>query len=227
MNASVCGVAPLLDQVVFGQPKFHRNLLFVPILLGTGDAEEHPGRYVPLTAALRARQATVQESVSVDTLLVENTRDEPLFAPAGSYFRGGGQDRVLTVSIVVAAHARGYVPVRRVERGRWNAPLGAPFSIPEAGSLVASAVLVGSSNLSQQETWDTVHDLAQSTKTITTTGRHGDSYTGTTDALQGFRSALTLDGVLSRPVGAVFLVRYLPETRVQLGTRHLMRRGVS
>ena len=78
---------------------------------------------VPLTLqeALERGKVTVFETGSVNQLSIENTGAEEVFVQAGDIVKGGRQDRVLTVSLVLPPHS-GTMPIGAycVERGRWS-----------------------------------------------------------------------------------------------------------
>jgi len=82
---------------------------------------------VPLTLqeALERRQVTVYETGSVSQLSIENTGADEVFVQAGDIVKGGRQDRVLTVSLVLPPHS-GKMPIGAycVERGRWSQRAG-------------------------------------------------------------------------------------------------------
>jgi hypothetical protein len=82
------------------------------------------GGPVPLTLAeaLTAHTARVNETGHVSSLKVENTGDAPVFIQAGDIVKGGQQDRVLTVSLLLPAKS-GLVDIGSlcVEQGRWSA----------------------------------------------------------------------------------------------------------
>jgi hypothetical protein len=79
---------------------------------------------VPLTLqeALEKGSVRVLETGAVNELRIENTGSEDVFIQSGDIVKGGRQDRVLTMSIVLPAKS-GEVPLAAfcVERGRWSA----------------------------------------------------------------------------------------------------------
>jgi len=79
---------------------------------------------VPLTLqeALANGSAVVRETGSVNQLEVENTGNDEVFIQSGDIVKGGRQDRVLTVSLIVPPHS-GKMPIASfcVEQGRWTA----------------------------------------------------------------------------------------------------------
>ena len=78
---------------------------------------------VPLTLAeaLAKGAVKVRETGSVNNLEIENTGDGDVFIQAGDIVKGGQQDRVLTVSMILPGKS-GKVPIGSfcVEQGRWS-----------------------------------------------------------------------------------------------------------
>jgi hypothetical protein len=78
---------------------------------------------VPLTLqeALARNQVLVHETGDVNRLIVENRGNEEVFIQAGEIVKGGKQDRVLTVSLLLPKNS-GPVPIGAycVEQGRWQ-----------------------------------------------------------------------------------------------------------
>jgi hypothetical protein len=99
-------------------PVVHGNLA-IYFVHGTS----RPGP-VPLTLqeALAKNVVKVRETSQVNELRVENTGAEAIFIQAGDIVKGGQQDRVLSVSVVLPPHS-GEVPIASfcVESGRWSA----------------------------------------------------------------------------------------------------------
>jgi hypothetical protein len=101
-------------------PLVHENLALYFV---HGQGVEGP---VPLTLqeALAKGNVQVVETGQVNELQIENTGGEAVFIQAGDIVKGGKQDRVLTVSLLLPANS-GRVPIASfcVEQGRW-APRG-------------------------------------------------------------------------------------------------------
>jgi len=99
-------------------PHVHDNLA-VYFVHGVGT-----GGPVPLTLqeALAKGHVQVVETGRVNELQVENSGGEPVFIQAGDIVKGGKQDRVLTVSLLLPPKS-GRVPIASfcVEQGRWTA----------------------------------------------------------------------------------------------------------
>ena len=85
--------------------------------------DESRGGAVPLTLneALLDKTLRVEETGNIHALSIENTGKSDVFIQAGDMVKGGRQDRVLGVSMVVPAKS-GRVPIAAycVESGRWG-----------------------------------------------------------------------------------------------------------
>src|SRR5256714_8511649 len=79
---------------------------------------------VPLTLdeALAKRTVKVHESGNVNELQIENLGTDEVFVQSGDIVKGGQQDRVLTVSLILPPKS-GRIPIASfcVEQGRWTA----------------------------------------------------------------------------------------------------------
>ncbi len=84
---------------------------------------ESGGGPVPLTLAeaIEKGAVLVRETGSVNNLEIENSGTSDVFIQAGDIVKGGQQDRVLTVSMILPAKS-GRVPIGSfcVEHGRWS-----------------------------------------------------------------------------------------------------------
>ena len=123
--AATMAVLPMLgvreagaDEPRVGPAVSHDNLT---IFLLRGRSAEGP---VPLTLAegLDKGVIDVHETGNVQELEIENKGAEPVFVQLGDIVKGGRQDRVLTVSLLLGPKS-GRTPVGAycVEQGRWTA----------------------------------------------------------------------------------------------------------
>ena len=99
-------------------PAVHGNLA---IYFVHGESRSGP---VPLTLAeaLDKKTVDVREIGRVNELTIENKGDEKIFIQAGDIVKGGQQDRVLAVSLLLKPHS-GALSITSfcVEQGRWSA----------------------------------------------------------------------------------------------------------
>src|SRR5581483_4228075 len=106
------------DETHVSGPIIHENLA---IYLIHGKSASGP---VPLTLdeALAKRVVKVHETGNVNELQVENLGNEEVFVQSGDIVKGGQQDRVLSVSLMLPPKS-GRIPIGSfcVEQGRWTA----------------------------------------------------------------------------------------------------------
>ena len=99
-------------------PHVHENLAIYFV-----HGPSAPGA-VPLTLAEALDKAAVEvrETGTVNTLEIENTSDHDVYIQSGDIVKGGKQDRVLTMSLLLPPKS-GRVPIGSfcVEQGRWAA----------------------------------------------------------------------------------------------------------
>lgn len=107
----------LLTSVILGEPRYHHNLTFFPLLW----PESHEASYKLFSEAIEAGEAIVEEvsdAGSGAALAVTNRCDRPLLIPEGEILVAAMQDRVINISILVAAGMKVVLPVICVEASR-------------------------------------------------------------------------------------------------------------
>ncbi len=144
------------------------------------------GGPVPLTLAeaLAKSRVRVIETGNVNRLEIENLGDEEVFVQSGDIVKGGKQDRVLSVSLVLPPRS-GLIPIASfcVEQGRWSArgredvgkfssaaaampsreakiAMSAPE--PSQGAGAANSFLPGDTGSRQQRVWRSVTSSQES-----------------------------------------------------------------
>jgi hypothetical protein len=113
----LCGPTWADDGYRISDPVTHANLT-VYFVHGASSSGAVP---LTLAEALSAKAVRVLETGSVNELAIENLSDEEIFVQSGDIVKGGRQDRVLSVSLVLPPHS-GIVPIAAfcVEHGRWS-----------------------------------------------------------------------------------------------------------
>ena len=119
----------------------------------------------PLTLdeALKSGRAVVHETADVNELAIENiSKTDEIFVQAGDIVKGGQQDRVLAVDLIVPT-ASGRMPIDAfcVEHGRWTPRLNeSPVVFESAPDMVASKELkiAAKHSRSQSQVWTRVED---------------------------------------------------------------------
>lgn len=100
-------------------PYSHENLV---IFLIHGPDQSNSKSFMPLQEAMERKLVIVHETSDVNELAIENaSRTEEVFVQAGDIVKGGQQDRVLAVDLIMPARS-GKTPIDAfcVEQGRWQ-----------------------------------------------------------------------------------------------------------
>ena len=106
----------------------HENLT---IFLVHGPDQPNSQMFTPLQEAMERKVVIVHETSSVNELAIENvSQSEEVFVQAGDIVRGGQQDRVLAVDLIVPAKS-GQIPIAAfcVENGRWSRRAAEPANM--------------------------------------------------------------------------------------------------
>jgi len=107
---AMAAMQELLGKITIGEPLHHHNLTVFP--LSWPKSQEPP--YVLLGRAIEQGEATVKEvdeEGDVPNLGVTNNGQRPILIPEGEILVGAKQNRVVNVTVLVAAHSKFTVPV--------------------------------------------------------------------------------------------------------------------
>lgn len=145
------------DQKITG-PYTHKNLT---VFLIHGDDTIRGRTPLTLEEALDSKLAIVHETGDVNELEVENlSKTEEIYVQAGDIVKGGKQDRVLAVDLIVPARSgRIALDAFCVEQGRWTqrkAESTAAFSSSADSAPSKSLKMAARHSKSQSEVWDKV-----------------------------------------------------------------------
>lgn len=108
--------ALLAEPIAVGEPAVSSSLAVYP-LFGPAAALEYRAFADPDAGATITE---LESGASVNDLLVHNAGAQPVLLYEGEEIVGAQQNRVLDVSILVAAQSRTKIPVSCVEQGRWD-----------------------------------------------------------------------------------------------------------
>lgn len=111
--------AGMFAGLCIGNPLYHHNLTVFPLSW----THPHDAPYILLGTAIESGQAVVEEvneAGSVPNLAVTNKADRPLLIAEGEILIGAKQNRVVNVTVLVAAGVKFVMPVSCVEAGRWR-----------------------------------------------------------------------------------------------------------
>ena len=111
------GAAPASDYRLTG-PYTHKNL---SIFLVHGKSVIRGKTFLTLQEALVQKKVVVYETKSVNELSIQNFSDEDVYVQSGDIVKGGQQDRMIGVDLIVPPRS-GKLPISAfcVEHGRWS-----------------------------------------------------------------------------------------------------------
>lgn len=142
------------------EPVSYKNL---SIFLIHGKDENSKGNILTLQEAMERNLFAVYETSDVNELQVENLSKEfDVFIQSGDIVKGGKQDRILAVSIIIPARSgRVSIDAFCVESGRWTKrgnEDSSKFNSSNDRIVTKELKLAANSARSQQEVWDKVSD---------------------------------------------------------------------
>jgi ARG and Rhodanese-Phosphatase-superfamily-associated Protein domain len=102
----------------FSGPYTHENLT---IFLIHGKNQLEGESFLTLQEAMEQKKVIVYETKDVNKLAIENLSHSDVYVQSGDIVKGGQQDRVLAVDLIVPPHS-GKIPIAAfcVEQGRWS-----------------------------------------------------------------------------------------------------------
>lgn len=180
-----------------GEAVAHRGVTLVPLFPRRNPAAD----YLTLQPALRRGLVVTERGAegSVPELLVANPIARPVLLYDGEELLGAKQNRILNLTVLVAAGSRTPIPVSCVEAGRWRrssiafAPAahtaGPELRLRKARALGADALARGGA---QREVWDAVAERAGRLGVVSPTAAHADIFAQHESALADLRSAFPL-----------------------------------
>ncbi len=144
-------------------PYSHKNLT---IFLIHGKDQNKKDNIITLQEAMERRLLIVYETSDVNELQVENiSRELDVFIQSGDIVKGGKQDRVLAVSIIIPARSgRVKIDAFCVESGRWEkrgAEDSSKFTSSNERIVSRDLKIAANASRSQQEVWAKVEEAQQ------------------------------------------------------------------
>ncbi|MEO7540106.1 MAG: DUF6569 family protein [Pyrinomonadaceae bacterium] len=177
-------------------PYTHKNLT---IFLIHGKDQNTKGNIMTLQEAMERKLFVVYETSSVNELEVENLSKElDVFIQSGDIVKGGKQDRVLAVSIIIPARS-GRVKIEAfcVESGRWT-KRGNEDSVKFTSSndrvVTKELKIAANATRSQQEVWNQVSEAqARLAKNVGGSVADGESRSSLQLSLENKQVIATVD----------------------------------
>ena len=182
-------------------PYSHKNLT---IFLLHGKDQKTKNNIMTLQEAMERKVFVVYETSNVNELEVENLSKEfEVFIQSGDIVKGGKQDRVLAVSIIIPARS-GRVKIESfcVESGRWekrgNEEAG-KFNSSNDRIVTKELKIAANGNRSQQEVWDKVSDAqTRLSKNVGGTVASADSRSSLQLSLENKQVVATIDDYVKK-----------------------------
>ncbi len=144
------------NYVVSG-PYSHKNLT---VFLLHGADQRQDKTPLTLQEAMERKMVVVHETGDVNNLAIENLSDEEVYVQSGDIVKGGRQDRVLALDLIVPSKS-GKVQIASfcVEQGRWSgrgSEEAAAFGSSEKALNSKELKIAAKHSASQGEVWDKV-----------------------------------------------------------------------
>lgn len=186
------------DLFQLGNPVEHRGIAITPLFPRRNPVAQYVTLDEALPLGFRVRE--VSDAGLVPELLVENplTRDVLLYD--GEELVGAKQNRILNVSVLVAAGAKLPIPVSCVEEGRWHAQSAAFGAAPHAAhprlrrrkaeALHAEPLARG---VAQADVWDEVALTADRLTVASPTRANADAFRAHSPSLAQLEQAFPLE----------------------------------
>jgi len=200
-----------IPNIRVGEPACYEALTVFP-LFSDNNGDGVP--YALADEAIAAETLTVtevSEGGSVPDLLVENRGDSRVLFLEGEQLIGAKQNRMLNLSLLVAAHSKIPIPVSCVEQGRWkyrsrHFSSGATHSPAKLRHLLKRSVYASvkarrGHGSDQGEIWKEVHRQQQSLGTDSPSSALADTFRECDTKIEQFRDSLRpVDGAVGLAV---------------------------
>jgi len=183
--------------IQLGEPVEHRGVVVAPVFPRSRPRAE----YLTLEEALPLgfRVSEVDAAGMVPELAVVNPLESSVLLYDGEELLGAKQNRILNVTVLVAAQSETRIPVSCVEQGRWHARSAFFSAAPHAAypelrrrkaeRLSAAPLERG---VAQSEVWDALSEKAGRLGVDSPTGAQGDVFDARERDLGSLREAFPL-----------------------------------
>ena len=211
--AAIVALAVLFSASSFAQNAYRVSAPYtfknLTIFLIHGKDETSKKNIVTLQEALKMGIFKVYETSEVNELMVENnSKTYDVFIQSGDIVKGGKQDRVLAISIIIPARS-GRVSIEAfcVESGRWQPRQGEDskqFSSSEERIVSKELKVAANAARSQQEVWNNVAKAQEKLgRNVGTDVTRNASGTSLQLALENRKVAVTADEYVRKLSGLI------------------------
>jgi hypothetical protein len=187
----------MIDRFQLGEPVEHRGVVITPLFPRIDPVAEYVTLEEAQPRGFRVRE--VSEAGLVPELLAENPLAADVLLYDGEELAGAKQDRILNVSVLVAAGATLPIPVSCVEQGRWSRSTGSFAPADHAAgprlrrakseALRAAPLARGAA---QADVWEEVALAADRLHVASETGANRDTFRAHRPLLAALESAFPL-----------------------------------
>ena len=210
-------ITDLLSRVSLGPARTHRALGAFPVLLSPAPEADQTPLYLVLDEALatgRFRVTEISDAGSVPQLRALNDLDRAVFLLDGEELVGAKQNRVLNLSLLVAAGSKTDIPVSCVEAGRWHrmsddfaAAPRTQFAEGRARKMASVSMSLrasGEARSDQGEVWDTISAKSMRMRISSETSAMSEMFEQSRPALGDYLSGM--GEALPDQIGAVYTI---------------------
>ena len=205
-------ITDTINDITLGEPVVFQGLTLFPVF---GGDRPDPG-YETLDMALEQEQARVVEvsdEGDVPELLFDNFGSQRVLLVDGDELIGAKQNRIINLTILVAAQSKIEIPVSCVEAGRWSynshefrskgRSMYSRARATKAAHVSQRMAASGDRRADQSAVWDEVEGMACALEVSSSTDSMSDIYDDYEDDLADYQAAFKAQ---EGQVGAVFAV---------------------
>jgi len=186
-----------LDTFQLGEPVEHRGIVVTPLFPRRDPVAEYVTLDEALPRGFRVDEAS--DAGTVPELVVHNPTDARVLLYDGEELVGAKQDRILNVTVLVAAGAKLPIPVSCVEQGRWrrtSSAFGSGDHISHSHlrrmKAQAQAAQPLARGVAQGEVWDEVRAKQSRMGVRSSTAANRDTFVAHGERLRALEAAFVL-----------------------------------
>lgn len=177
----------LLDKYVsglsIGSIDLHRNLGIAALLGSEAAAEDYLVLEEALSGGLKIME---QQRPDVPEVDIENNTGREVLIVFGEYLLGGGQNRQVASNVYLENGFRGKLPVKCVQRGRWNPNSGKEFTGYGGYSPATTKMSSRAKRDAQGTVWGSIDDISERTQAFSRTSDLSEIYSKQNSSLEEY-----------------------------------------
>jgi len=177
----------LLDTYVaslaIGNIDVHKNLGIVSLLRKEAEVKDYLVLEEALSAGLKIME---QQRPNVPEVDIENNTGKEILIVFGEYLLGGGQNRQVASNVYLEKNFKGKLPVKCVQRGRWNPNSGKEFTGYGGYSPTTTKMSTRAKRDAQGTVWGSIEDISERTQTFSRTSDLSEIYSKQNASLEEY-----------------------------------------